>query len=36
MDDSWQALMKTDMRTLQLTALACHPVLKLSRRIADL
>ena len=36
LDDSCQALMKTAMRQLQLTARAYHRVLKLSRTIADL
>jgi len=35
-DDDCQALMKTVMRQLQLTARAYHRVLKLSRTIADL
>ncbi|MDY6846638.1 MAG: hypothetical protein SVP52_05835, partial [Chloroflexota bacterium] len=34
--DAFQALMKTAMRQLQLTARAYHRVLKLSRTIADL
>jgi len=36
MDDACQALMKTAMRQLQLTAWAYHRVLKLSRTIAEL
>jgi len=36
LDDPCQALMKTAMRQLQLTARAYHRVLKLSRTIADL
>ena len=36
LDDACQALMKTAMRQLQLTARAYHRVLKLSRTIADL
>ena len=36
LDDVCQALMKTAMRQLQLTARAYHRVLKLSRTIADL
>jgi len=36
LDESCQALMKTAMRQLQLTARAYHRVLKLSRTIADL
>jgi magnesium chelatase family protein len=36
LDDPCQALMKTAMRQLQLTARAYHRVLKLSRMIADL
>ena len=36
LDDACQALMKTAMRQLQLTARVCHRVLKLSRTIADL
>ena len=36
LDDSCQALMKTAMRQLQLTARAYHRMLKLSRTIADL
>jgi len=36
LDDPWQALMKTAMRQLQLTARAYHRILKLSRTIADL
>ena len=33
---AYQALMKTAMHQLKLTARACHRVLKLSRTIADL
>ena len=36
LDDPYQALMKTAMRQLQLTARAYHRVLKLSRTIANL
>ncbi len=36
LDEPCQLLMKTVMRQLQLTARAYHPVLKLSRTIADL
>ena len=36
LDDPCQALLKTAMRQLQLTARAYHRVLKLSRTIADL
>lgn len=36
LDYPWQELTKTAMRQLQLTARACHRVLKLSRTIADL
>jgi magnesium chelatase family protein len=36
LDDPCQALMKTAMRQLQLTARAYHRILKLSRTIADL
>jgi len=36
LDDPRQALKKTAMRQLQLTARAFHRVLKLSRTIADL
>ncbi len=36
LDDPCQALMKTAMRQLQLTARAYHRVLKLSRTVADL
>ena len=36
LDEPCQALMKTAMRQLQLTARAYHRVLKLSRTIADL
>ena len=36
LEESCQALMKTAMRQLQLTARAYHRVLKLSRTIADL
>ena len=36
LDDACQALMKTAMRQLQLTARAYHRVLKFSRTIADL
>jgi len=36
LDEDCQALMKTAMRQLQLTARAYHRVLKLSRTIADL
>jgi magnesium chelatase family protein len=36
LDDACQALLKTAMRQLQLTARAYHRVLKLSRTIADL
>jgi len=36
LDEACQALMKTAMRQLQLTARAYHRVLKLSRTIADL
>jgi magnesium chelatase family protein len=36
LDEACQALMKTAMRQLQLTARATHRVLKLSRTIADL
>jgi magnesium chelatase family protein len=36
LDDACQALMKTAMRQVQLTALAYHRVLKLSRTFADL
>jgi len=36
LDEECQALMKTAMRQLQLTARAYHRVLKLSRTIADL
>jgi hypothetical protein len=36
LDDACQALMKTAMRRLQLTARAYHRVLKFSRTIADL
>ena len=36
LDEPCQALMKTVMRQLQLTARAYHRVLKLSRTIADL
>jgi magnesium chelatase family protein len=36
LDDPCQALMKTAMRQLHLTARAYHRILKLSRTIADL
>ena len=36
LDEACQALMKTAMRQLQLTARAYHRVLKLSRTIAEL
>jgi magnesium chelatase family protein len=36
LDEACQALMKTAMRQLRLTARAFHRVLKLSRTIADL